>query len=105
MRQTFSQSFVFLRQRITIKRLAMLLSTIAVLATVDVRGEGDDVAAAPNSTIRVATFNVSLNRRDAGELREDLSKGSQQARQIATILRSVRPDVVLLNEFDFDESG
>jgi endonuclease/exonuclease/phosphatase family metal-dependent hydrolase len=56
-------------------------------------------------TIRVATFNVSLNRRNAGELREDLSKGDQQAEHVATILRIVRPDVVLLNEFDFDKSG
>jgi endonuclease/exonuclease/phosphatase family metal-dependent hydrolase len=85
--------------------LALLLSTIAVLATVGVKVQGDDLAVARKRTVRVATFNVSLNRREAGELREDLSKGSQQAGQVATILRTVRPDVVLLNEFDYDESG
>ena len=69
--------------------LALLLSTIAVLATVGVKVQGDDLAVARKRTVRVATFNVSLNRREAGELREDLSKGSQQAGQVATILRTV----------------
>ncbi len=83
----------------------MLLATIAASATVGANVEEIDLATANERTVRVATFNVSLNRRDAGELLSDLSKGSQQARQVAAILRTVRPDVVLLNEFDFDESG
>ena len=67
------------------------------------------VAASPPSLaeteIRVATFNVSLNRSKAGELIDDLRAGNEQARDVARILQAVRPDIVLLNEFDFDEAG
>jgi len=55
--------------------------------------------------IRVATFNVSLNRRNAGDLTADLRQQDPQAAKVATVLRLVRPDVVLLNEFDFDPAG
>lgn len=50
--------------------------------------------------VRVATFNVSLNRPAADGLREDLQQAHPQIRRIASILRTVRPDIVLLNEFD-----
>ena len=56
-------------------------------------------------TIRVATFNVSLNRPRQGQLTDDLAANSEQAVQVATILRLVHPDVVLLNEFDYDVEG
>ncbi len=56
--------------------------------------------------LRIATFNVSLNRETRGRLIADLAGGAdRQARQIAAILQRVRPDVVLLNEFDYDERG
>lgn len=55
--------------------------------------------------IRVATFNVSLNRNTAGQLTQDLAAADPQAKNIARILREVRPDIVLLNEFDYDASG
>ena len=56
--------------------------------------------------VRFATFNSSLNRNTAGGLREELDGGSsEQARKIAEILQRVRPDVVLLNEVDYDSSG
>lgn len=58
------------------------------------------------STVRVATFNTSLNRKEAGQLAEELSEpGSEQARKVAAILQRVRPDIVLLNEFDHDTEG
>jgi endonuclease/exonuclease/phosphatase family metal-dependent hydrolase len=58
------------------------------------------------SSLRVATFNTSLNRRSAGELADDLSApGDEQASKIAAILQRNRPDIVLLNEFDFDADG
>jgi endonuclease/exonuclease/phosphatase family metal-dependent hydrolase len=54
--------------------------------------------------IRVATFNCSLNRDAAGQLERDLNTdGNLQARKVAKILRQVRPDIVLLNEFDFSD--
>jgi len=55
---------------------------------------------------RFATFNVSLYRQSEGELREELAVGqSQQPAKIAEIIQRLRPDVLLLNEFDFDEMG
>ena len=51
--------------------------------------------------IRIATFNVSLNRNEAGRLHKDLSAGHSQARAVAAIIRIVRPDILLLNELDY----
>lgn len=64
-------------------------------------------AAAPAAaSLRVATFNASLNRDAAGQLLRDLGEGgNRQARQVAEILQRVRPDVVLINEFDYEPSG
>ncbi|HSK96866.1 MAG TPA: endonuclease/exonuclease/phosphatase family protein [Euzebyales bacterium] len=53
-------------------------------------------------TIRVATYNASLNRATQGELLSDLRAGDDQARAVADIIGTVRPDVLLLNEFDHD---
>jgi myo-inositol-hexaphosphate 3-phosphohydrolase len=56
--------------------------------------------------IRFASFNASLNRNAEGELIEDLSTpGNEQAQAIAEIIQRTNPDVVLINEFDFDEDG
>ena len=52
--------------------------------------------------IRVATFNVALDRNQPGQLAFELAKGLPQARNIAHILQHVRPDILLLNEFDHD---
>jgi endonuclease/exonuclease/phosphatase family metal-dependent hydrolase len=57
--------------------------------------------AAPVSDIRVATFNASLNRAAEGELVADLSTPDDpQAREVAEVVQRVRPDVLLVNEFD-----
>jgi 3-phytase len=56
--------------------------------------------------VRFATFNASLNREAAGQLATDLSTpDNAQARAVATIVQTVRPDVLLVNEFDFDPDG
>ena len=53
--------------------------------------------------VRFATFNASLNRGVAGQLRSDLSTpDNAQARTIAEIIQRARPDVLLINEFDYD---
>jgi hypothetical protein len=60
----------------------------------------------PEAGFRIATFNASLNRAADGELVEDLSApDDQQAANVAAILQHTRPDVVLLNEFDYVEGG
>jgi Endonuclease/Exonuclease/phosphatase family len=69
------------------------------------------VLAAPGSghepdSVRFATFNASLNRSARGQLVADLiTPANQQARNVAETIQRVRPDVLLINEFDFDESG
>jgi hypothetical protein len=54
-------------------------------------------------TVRFATFNASLNRTVEGELVQDLStRDDTQAATVAEIIQRARPDVLLVNEFDFD---
>lgn len=60
------------------------------------------VPAPQAGAIRVATFNVALNRKTAGELANNLRDGDAQAAKIAAIIQSVRPDVLLVNELDYD---
>ncbi|MEM9825004.1 MAG: endonuclease/exonuclease/phosphatase family protein [Planctomycetota bacterium] len=57
-------------------------------------------------TVRVATFNVSLYNKAAGQVERRLADGQDaQARKLAEIIRSVRPDVLLLCEVDYDADG
>lgn len=62
--------------------------------------------AASADRLRIATFNASLNRPVEGRLAADLASGDDaQARAIAAIIQRVRPDILLLNEFDHDDAG
>ncbi|MHC9086500.1 endonuclease/exonuclease/phosphatase family protein [Luteimonas sp. RIT-PG2_3] len=54
------------------------------------------------ASLRVATYNTSLYDEDSGGLIRRLELGHAQARKIAAVLQQVRPDIVLLNEFDYD---
>lgn len=64
------------------------------------------VESGPAQAVRFATFNISFNRQANGELAAELAQpGSDQPRRIAAIIQTVRPDVILLNEFDYDEPG
>jgi hypothetical protein len=57
-------------------------------------------------TVRFATFNASLNRNFAGQLVSDLSTPDNiQAKTVAEIIQRTRPDVLLINEFDFVDGG
>lgn len=59
--------------------------------------------AAGAETIRFATFNASLNRSNEGDLRTDLESGTNaQLEAVAEIIQRVNPDVLLINEFDYD---
>lgn len=55
--------------------------------------------------LRVATFNTSLNHDADGGLIARLVAGDANARKVAAIIQRVRPDVLLLNEFDYDAEG
>ena len=52
--------------------------------------------------VRFATYNASLNRNTAGELVTDLSTTTNaQASAVAEVIQRERPDVLLINEFDY----
>jgi hypothetical protein len=65
-------------------------------------------AQARDADVRFATFNASLNRPVAGQLASDLANPMvdtvfvRQARNVAEVIQRIRPDVLLINEFDFD---
>jgi 3-phytase/alkaline phosphatase D len=73
--------------------------------------------AAHADTVRFATFNASLNRDLSGQLLSDLANPGatgvsatvarriQQAHNVAEIIQRANPDVLLVNEFDFDWNG
>lgn len=55
------------------------------------------------TSIRIATFNVALNRKKEGALLQELESGNpKEVTKIAAIIQMVRPDVLLINEIDFD---
>lgn len=77
----------------------------------------DVVPAKPSGTIRVASFNTLLANRGAGSepsdvydpsidpdaLKDDLVGGADsQAQGVAEIIQRINPDIILLNEFDWD---
>ncbi|MBN6150934.1 endonuclease/exonuclease/phosphatase family protein [Xanthomonas sp. AmX2] len=54
--------------------------------------------------LRLATYNTSLYSDQTGGLIAELQGDSAHARKIAAVLQQVRPDLVLLNEFDYDDA-
>ncbi len=56
--------------------------------------------------LRIATFNASLYRPTKGELARDLAAtNNAQAQAVAAIIQTVRPDILLINEFDYDAAS
>lgn len=55
--------------------------------------------------LRVATYNVSFFADAAGGLEARLRTGDDKARQVAAVIQRVRPDLILLNEFDYEPQG
>jgi hypothetical protein len=86
-------------------RRSLALLTLAFLTTQGIgfaRDDDDD----GHRVTRFATFNASLNRNASGQLVSDLSTTTNaQARAVAEIIQRTRPDVLLINEFDFDDQG
>ena len=78
--------------------LVMLVVAAALPAYAESPGQPDD--------FRFATFNASLNRFNQGDLISDLSTPDNgQAKAVAEIIQRTRPDVLLINEFDYDAGG
>ena len=80
------------------RRTTLVLCLLIALVIPVVAVQADD-----GRVVRFATFNASLNRNLAGQLISDLSTpDNAQAATIAEIIQRAEPDVVLINEFDFD---
>ena len=57
-------------------------------------------------TLRVATFNTAMYRDEHGVIKKDLQEGDdEQIKIIARIIQQVRPDILALQEFDYDPRG
>jgi hypothetical protein len=92
--------------RHALARVGTAVALAAVLASLVVAGAAradDDDGPRNRDPIRFSTYNASLNRNDPGQLITDLStQNNMQAKVIAEIVQRNRPDVLLVNEFDFD---
>ncbi|HEX7188071.1 MAG TPA: endonuclease/exonuclease/phosphatase family protein [Actinomycetes bacterium] len=87
------------------RRALLACSTLAAAATAAALITPPAVAAEEKPTVRFATFNASLNRNFTGQLISDLSTpGNAQAATVAEIIQRMRPDVLLINEFDYDNT-
>jgi len=61
-------------------------------------------ALADDQTIRFATYNIAMGLKEEGELQRRLQSGDDEAlKKVAAVIQQVRPDVLLLNEFDWFE--
>jgi hypothetical protein len=88
-----------MRRAVVLLVAAAIASSIAFASPAAGRG-------GPPEPVRFATFNASLNRNFEGQLVADLSSpGNAQADAVAEIIQRTRPEVLLINEFDFDEDG
>lgn len=64
------------------------------------------VQEAATKTIRVATYNVAMYRKQSFELGNEIETGaSKQAKQIAEVIQRVRPEILLINEIDYEENS
>jgi hypothetical protein len=79
------------------RRISLLMIIVLLVTALPLSAVG-----AKPKTVRFATFNASLNRNNEGDLVRDLSTpNNTQAKVIAEIIQRTRPDVLLINEFDF----
>jgi endonuclease/exonuclease/phosphatase family metal-dependent hydrolase len=80
-------------------RSPLLLLLVSLLVFTSAAALADDTR-----TIRFATFNIAMGLPSEGELYERLqSKDDEALKKVAAIIQQVRPDVLLLNEFDSNE--
>ena len=85
----------------------LLLAAVAASALVTATAS----SAHQTADVRFATFNASLNRPAAGQFAstsrhpavDDVFR--RQTRNVAEVVQRVRPDVLLINEFDYDPAA
>ncbi|MBR7743988.1 endonuclease/exonuclease/phosphatase family protein [Phycicoccus sp. BSK3Z-2] len=100
----------------TVPRRRALVATVAGAALATSVAVALPASAAPGArgpaadrgptTLRVATFNASLNRSVEGGLVADLSTPDDpQAQAVSEVIQRNAPDLLLVNEFDHDADG
>jgi hypothetical protein len=90
------------------KMYAIPIAITLLLVMLFPNGTGNALTEAnrSNGAVRFATFNASLNRFSAGQLGAELAvPGSAQPDTVAEIIQRTRPDVLLINEFDYDPAA
>ncbi len=103
--------------------VGLIMAPMLVLAMISPAGgtaaNGRSEHGAAPQTVRFASFNASLNRFSEGELIDNLSapydgtdpttsveaRRRWQAANVAEVIQRTRPDVLLINEFDYDAAG
>ncbi len=83
-----------------LKQLKVTLGFAAALSTTSLCAQ-QLAPPKPAGALRIATYNASLNRPTAGKLTEDLKSNDEQIQAIATVVRTVQPDILLVNEIDY----
>ena len=85
------------------KRIFTIIALVLLIAMLVAPAALADTPKGAPEEVRFASFNASLNRFNAGDLAAELSApGSPQPDVIAEIIQRTRPDVLLINEFDYD---
>jgi len=88
------------------RRLALLAClTLSAASSLSARSASGAEGMSEASVLRVATFNASLNHREAGGLVAQLEGDHLPARRVAAVIQRMRPDLLLINEFDHDAAG
>lgn len=83
------------------RQMISRLAVVLVLPLAACQSAAPDAKPAAPS-LRVATYNSSLNDDRAGGLIARLEAGDDNARRIAAVIQHQRPDLLLVNEFDYD---
>jgi endonuclease/exonuclease/phosphatase family metal-dependent hydrolase len=82
--------------------LAVALVTMLAACTTSTP-DPPEVESRPES-IRIASYNIALNDDAPGGVIARLEAGDEAARKVAAVIQRVRPDILLINELDYDEA-
>ena len=78
--------------------LATALLATALLTAIPLTANASDIPRVAPGTLRIATFNASLNRSEPGMLRRELlAPGQPQITSVAAVIGAVQPDLLLIN--------
>ena len=96
----------WLSPALSLVMMVSAMSSFAVEPYICSANDLNDSIDKKSGAIRVATFNAFLNRNNAGDLINDLQDPENaQIAAVAEIIQRVRPDVLFINELDYDADG